>query len=1023
MPKRKHAEVAPDLSWVEDHVSAASIAYKKENYNDPSDKIKIAKGWEFYKTIKGRSGVQLKIWISPKTGNVMAAFRGTSSLKELKLDAMVGSTIFRNSKGENVGYVYKGFGVAWDDIKTQLADELKILENTNYIKDGTVLQFTGHSLGGSLSEIAATYFSDAYPKVQVVETSIGAPSTGDVHFGDYSRSRDNLQRVRIVAPGDTIANVKLPGMDFVERNNVINFKDKRGKGSKLWSTFVSSIAKTSPALAIGNQLYDSFNNHTLQSYTDILVKDFQDSSVLTLQDDPNVIIDNQESDNQATKTNTVPVDDGSCMCECHTYDAAMKSGKIPAQSLGSIPPISNPTDKPITNNKLARPTVENGMKRPLDNDAMEEEKQNDEEELVKMDQQDIMDYVNEALDKSKDDTKEKVQKLQEKYSILTNQEDADSDPVTLERNRYNKASDDMSYFENRINMELEHPEYVPNDMDGSGKSRDTAVAFKNKLNRIYSLIMQNRTKQLASTMSGTQPPKKTEEEITRNMIKDQAEQIAETSKDNQLDPDQQPNNYVFDLDLLSDLDGDGTQSSKQIEEWMQYSEMSHSTLYDNLKDIATTAYRNKRLTDLRNNEQITRESSAAKIKAELETIGTKYEQQQKLKREFFTKAVNMSGFIKMYKDGKLNLDKVMSAINEEGDDRKVMQSILGYDYKSDETLADSYYKDFVTNMVGATPEQYSQAQIEINKRIQSNNLYPWLNKEQYGPLYEKYKDNPVELAKQAENLRPTIPSEYLKTSEEDFGVNRELLEKEVEALPDASESVKPVAFKDYYTEERQRLDNIYGNAEELKKLFNQWNNYDESKDLLGSVTDAFTGGFFTSKMFHGWEQLANGGKPVDGWFDKGGNWLGYAASPDFEDYAKSHPELGFKYVGPTTNKFLDAMDSVHEMAGEFAGARFGINPNTLVDSAKSMSGVGSRTSYDNATGVLSNEDAEDKEDSPGLADAMNPMAFMMGGRDSDESKGETNPRKNTGNRHGNSVKPTTSKHNFRSRTSRLGFGK
>ena len=97
MSKRKHAEIAPDLSWVEDHVSAASIAYKKENYNDPSDKIKIAQGWEFYKTIKGSSGVQLKMWISPKTGNVMCAFRGTSSLKELKLDATVGSTIFRNS--------------------------------------------------------------------------------------------------------------------------------------------------------------------------------------------------------------------------------------------------------------------------------------------------------------------------------------------------------------------------------------------------------------------------------------------------------------------------------------------------------------------------------------------------------------------------------------------------------------------------------------------------------------------------------------------------------------------------------------------------------------------------------------------------------------------------------------------------------------------------------------------------------------------------------------------------------------
>ena len=1021
MVKRKHAEIAPDLSWVEDHVSTASIAYKKENYNDPSDKIKIAKGWEFYKTIKGSSGVQLKMWISPKTGNVMCAFRGTSSLKELKLDATVGSTIFRNSRGENVGYVYKGFGIAWEDIKSQLADEMKLLKNTNYIQDGTVLQFTGHSLGGSLSEIAATYFSEAYPNVQVVETSIGAPSTGDKHFGDYSRSLPNLQRVRIVAPGDSIANVKLPGMEFTETNNVINFKDKRGKGAKLWSTFVSSLAKTSPALAIGNQLYDAYNNHTLQSYTDILVKDFQDSSVLTLQDDPNKIVDNQESAYQKSKTNSAPVDDGSCMCECHIYDSAMASGKIPPQSLGTIPKMSDPSSiKPIAN-KIDRPKVDTGMqmKQTTDN----EEKQSDEEQMANMDEQSVMDYVNEALDKSKDDTKEKVQKLQEKYTLLTNQEDADADPVTLERNRYNKAIDDMSYFDNRINMEMEHPEYVPNDADGTTKSRDTAVKFKNKLTRIYSLIMQNRTRVMASTMGGVEPPKKTEDQITRAMVTDQAEQIQETTKDNQLDPDQQPNNYVFDLDLLNDLDGDGTTSSKQIDEWLQYAGMTPGTLYDNLKSIATNSYRNGRLKDLRNNEQINRESSAAKIKAELETIGTQHEKQKKLKREFFTKAVKTSGFIQMYKSGKLDLDKVMSSINQEGDDRKVMQSLLGFTDTTDTALQESYYKDFATNMVGATPEQYAQAQIELNRKLQMNKMYPWINKEQYGPLYDKYKNDPLELSKQAENLRPTIPSEFMTSSNEDFGVDNKLLKKGVEALPDASNQLRPVQFKDYYAEERKRLDDIYGNSNELKKLFDKWNNYDKTKDTLGAVTDALTGGFFTNKMFHGWEKLANGGKPVDGWFDKGGNWMGYAASPDFEAYAKNHPELGFKYVGPTTNKFLDAMDSVHEMAGEYAGARFGINPNTALDSAKGMVGMGGKTSYDNATGVLSSGD-KDEEDSPGLTDAFNPMAFMMGGGGGgDDSKGETNPRKSTGNRGKNSVIPTTSKNNFRSRTGRVGFGK
>ena len=62
-------------------MAAASIAYKKENFNDAGDKVKLDQAWEFYKSIEGRSGVKLKIWISPNNGNVLVSFRGTSSAK------------------------------------------------------------------------------------------------------------------------------------------------------------------------------------------------------------------------------------------------------------------------------------------------------------------------------------------------------------------------------------------------------------------------------------------------------------------------------------------------------------------------------------------------------------------------------------------------------------------------------------------------------------------------------------------------------------------------------------------------------------------------------------------------------------------------------------------------------------------------------------------------------------------------------------------------------------------------------
>ena len=208
--------------------------------------------------------------------------------------------------------------------------------------------------------------------------------------------------------------------------------------------------------------------------------------------------------------------------------------------------------------------------------------------------------------------------MQEKYSLLTNQQDKEGDPVTLERERFSKASEDINYFESRIDMEINYPQYVPNDSDGSTSSRDKAVALKNKLNKIYSLIMQERSKTMAKTLDpNNKPTEKSDQEKTREIIADQSEQISETMRDNQLDPEQQPNNYIFDLDLLPDLTGDGTKSSKQLAEWLGYDGMTPDTLYNDLKTIAVGAYKNDRLKELRDKEQLTRETAAEDIKKEI----------------------------------------------------------------------------------------------------------------------------------------------------------------------------------------------------------------------------------------------------------------------------------------------------------------------------------------------------------------------------------------------------------------------
>jgi hypothetical protein len=162
---------------------------------------------------------------------------------------------------------------------------------------------------------------------------------------------------------------------------------------------------TSPALAVANHLYDSYNNHTLSSYTDTLVKDFQDSSILTLQSDPNVEINNQQDDYEQSKTSSNPVEDGSCMCECHLYDQAIAEGKIPPQSLGLIPRMENPSnliEAPKTNQPL-NPSVKNAVDNDIQTPGQGDLDTNvlTESQMIDMDRSEFMDAVNESLDRQR----------------------------------------------------------------------------------------------------------------------------------------------------------------------------------------------------------------------------------------------------------------------------------------------------------------------------------------------------------------------------------------------------------------------------------------------------------------------------------------------------------------------------------------------------------------------------------------------------------------------------------------------
>ena len=1030
MVKRKREQV----KWIEDHLAAASLAYKKENDSDMNEKVKLSPGWEIYKIIKGPHGTQMKIWVSPTNGNVLVAFRGTSSLSELKLDINMGSDVFLNKDGDKVGYIYRGFNTAWKDFKEKLETHLRVLKETGFLKDGGNLEFTGHSLGGAVAEIAATYFSDVYTTLKVTETSVAAPSSGDRHFGDYSRSRPNLDRIRIVSKGDPIANTKLPGMDFVEKENVIELqRSKKNKNAVMDALKAIGSVVFPVGTLVASGVEESYQNHLLENYATMLIKDYQDRSQLSVPSPPEEI---------APSETTVPVSDGSCLCECHIYDQAVDQRKVPPTSLATIPA----TEKPQNTATLANVTTSDPMV-PREVDAMQQPvvqkpsheeifaMQDDEQEVAEAEPSEFEQMIREILDTSAQKDQEKLDKFQEKantlqeqYAYLTNKADESLDPVSLDRQRYEKTQEDLTYFDSRIQMEIAHPQYVPNDRDGGTVSRDKAVQLKNRLNKVYAMIQSVRSKQFTTALDPTYKPPD-DATIQKELATDQTTQAQETLKDNQLDPDQQPGSLIFDIDLLGDLDGtdQDPKALQQLGKWLEYSGMTTRDLYDNLATIMTSKYKNDRLEELRTGEQELRQTAANDIKlkiSELQKEGGNSEavlEKQKQRETFVTQVTSNPEVQRLIQSRKVDLQKISDSFTTDSNSSKMITELLGYDAENwAASLEQSYLKQLDTMARGTNAQEFGEAMYQMQQKLERNKKYPWVTMEQFRNLPQ---DDPEALDKAAIALRPTVPSQWHPQPIENLAVDKELLQRKVEELPNAKGQIKDIQFKDFFLEERKKLEDQYNDPDKLKELFKSWNpGQGDTGDMISMGIDAIFGFGLTTKSTRAWERIANGGTPSEGWFDKSGNFLGSSASPDFAEYVKAHPELGVKYVAPERSDFNKFFDTIEDFAGTAVGMRYGVNPFELRDKATGALGGGSN--YDPSTGTIRNPyDEQDEEpvDDGGFG-GLDPMAMMfMMNQQGGAPQGETPPKPGSGYKR--TPLKTRPQRSMRSRTSKISFRK
>jgi hypothetical protein len=511
--KRKSSEISK-TSWIEDHVAAADLAYKDVSTSDIVDKVQLDAGWKPLKTIDTAQGLRCKVWMSPENGNVLVAFRGTQSIKEAKIDVTMGKTAFQGGKGVDIGHVHRGFGDSWKEMERRLTAELDGLKEVYCLKDGTTLQFTGHSLGGALADLATTFYADKYPKVQIVSTTLGAPTVGDSKYAEYSRSLTNVSRTRIVGPGDPVAGTKIPGLEHTENEHVIRLtktpEKKKTKLSKLWGAIKAGVSWAAPGLAMTmqgvNAAEEGVASHSLDNYEQQLTENFTDTDLINTIDNPEVQQQMEEDAWQEKQQSTDPVSVEECKCECHQHDMARANNIIPPPTLG----VSQMPDAPVADLAAPLPTIQDTVASNMNGDTIQQTKMQQELENVNSDQQDVVDTtsqeiadkVNEALDRQKQDDQQKLDQLQSDIKELTGYGvEQDENPFTYAVNKEKQQEDMIGLINSQIQREIDNPETI----DKSDKEAyDLATNLRHQLNDAYAMFLSVKTDTSAPTYTQDQ---------------------------------------------------------------------------------------------------------------------------------------------------------------------------------------------------------------------------------------------------------------------------------------------------------------------------------------------------------------------------------------------------------------------------------------------------------------------------------------------------------------------------------------
>ncbi len=174
------------------------------------------------------------------------AFPGSQGSIDTRLDINIGfrsfnckcwflnKFIFRTSER-----IHAGFNKAFCSIKSELLNQMRNFGNPDRI------EVTGHSLGGAIATIFATYIRGIYPDTEINLTTFGSPAVGNIYFVEkVENSISNI--VRIVNKDDPVPYIFKSLIAYQHLNNLIEIDESGGTSSvttsEMDTTFESGIA-------------------------------------------------------------------------------------------------------------------------------------------------------------------------------------------------------------------------------------------------------------------------------------------------------------------------------------------------------------------------------------------------------------------------------------------------------------------------------------------------------------------------------------------------------------------------------------------------------------------------------------------------------------------------------------------------------------------------------------------------------------------------------------------------------------